>query len=279
MLLFWLLGFITKDTGSIQGPDLCQVQAKHLDPELVERQKSLKENLKGIREDIRDQQEQQRILKDSSDNLRNTINQLLSIQKQSIEKGSDFSMESGQTLVESQTLFLENQRKYQALSKDVGELTRTQRRVKKQLASVSEQIDSQQALARTEYNRLMTTHRLKVAALKLAVVVPIFLVSAWFFAKKRSGAYGPIVYAAFIAVFVKMSLIVHEYFPRKYFKYIALLVVIGIVLKLLIYLLKRILSPKKDWLRKQYQEAYDRSICPICGKPVRINPLLGCGLA
>jgi len=91
--------------------------------------------------------------------------------------------------------------------------------------------------------------------------------------KKRSKAYGPIIYAMFIAVFLKISLVAHEYFPRKYFKYIAILVIIGIVLKLLVYLLKRVVSPKKTWLVKQYQEAYDKSLCPICGKPIRIGPL------
>ena len=98
----------------------------------------------------------------------------------------------------------------------------------------------------------MAKHRWKVAALKLAVLVPIFLIAAWFFTKKRAGVYWPMVYAAFIAVFIQISLVAHEYFPRKYFKYIALLVIIGIVLKLLVHLIKRIISPKKDLLIKQY---------------------------
>jgi hypothetical protein len=99
------------------------------------------------------------------------------------------------------------------------------------------------------------------------------LITAWLFTKKRTGTYWPIVYAAFIAAFVRISLVVHEYFPKKYFKYIALLVIIMIVLRLLVYLTKRLVSPKKDWILKQYQEAYDKNVCPICGKPVRIGPL------
>ena len=65
----------------------------------------------------------------------------------------------------------------------------------------------------------------------------------------------------------------YEYFPRRYFKYIALLVIIAVVLKMLIYLLKRIAAPKKDWILKRHQEAYDKGICPICSKPIRIGPL------
>jgi len=273
VLLFWLLGFITKDIGTLPEPELSKVRAKYVDAKLVEKQKSLNETLTGMKENIRNWQEQQDILKDSTDNLQNTINQLLSIQKQSLEKGLTLSEESQQVLAESQTSFLNNQKQYQALNKEIAELTSELRNVEKLLVSVSTKIGNQQNLARREYNGLMAKHRWKVAALKLAVMVPIFLIAAWFFIKKRSGAYWPIVYAAFIAVFIRISLVVHEYFPRKYFKYIALLVIIGIVLKLLVYLIKRIISPKKDLLIKQYQEAYDKCLCPICGKPIRIGPL------
>lgn len=273
VLLFWLLGFITKDIGTLPEPELSKVRAKYVDAKLVEKQKSLNETLTGMKENIRNWQEQQDILKDSTDNLQNTINQLLSIQKQSLEKGLVLSEESQQVLAESQTSFLNNQKQYQALNKEIAELTSELRNVEKLLASVSREIGSQQNLARREYNGLMAKHRWKVAALKLAVMVPIFLIAAWFFIKKRSGIYWPIVYAAFIAVFIRISLVVHEYFPRKYFKYIALLVIIGIVLKLLVYLIKRIISPQKDLLVKQYQEAYDKGLCPICGKPIRIGPL------
>jgi len=41
----------------------------------------------------------------------------------------------------------------------------------------------------------------------------------------------------------------------------------------LIYLLKKIASPKKDWILKRHQEAYDKGICPVCGKPIRVGPL------
>ena len=273
VLLYWLLGFITRDIGSLRGPDFSKVRAEYVDAQLVKKQEDLKESLDGIRENIRNKQEQQSILKDSTDSLQNTINQLLSIQKQSIEKKLEFSAENQQTLTENQTFFLQNQRQYQALNKEIAELTRQQRQVEKELASVSKQIRTQHDLARTEYSRLMTKHRWKVAALKLAVMIPIFLIAAWFFTKKRTGTYWPIVYAAFIAVFVRISLVVHEYFPRKYFKYIALLVIVGIVLKLLVYLIKMIVSPKKDWILKQYQEAYDKALCPICSKPVRTGPL------
>ena len=273
VLLFWLLGFLTKDIGSLRGPDFSKVQAGYVNTELVGRQSSLKESLDVIKNNIRDKREQQGILKDSTNNLQNTINQLLSIQKQNIERNLTLSDEQQQRLVESQALFLENQKQYLALNTEIAGLTNQQRQLERELASVTGQIDKQRTSARNEYNRIMSKHRLKVAALKLAVIVPIFLISAWFFIKKRSGMFGPIIYATFIAVFIRISLVVYEYFPRRYFKYIALLVIIAVVLRLLLYLLKRIAAPKKDWILKHHQEAYDKGICPICSKPIRIGPL------
>lgn len=273
VLFFWLLGFVTDDIGSLRGPELSKIETKYVDADILEKRKSLKEDLSDLKANIRNRQEQSNILKDSTDSLQNTINQLLSIQKQCIEKNLDFSAENQQTLTENQSLFLQNQKQYQSLNKEIADLTKQRRQLEKELSSLSRQIDRQQHLARKEYNGLRSKHRLKLAALKLAVLVPVFLILAWFFMKKRSGAYGPIIYALFIAVFMKISLVAHEYFPRRYFKYIALMVIIAIVLKLLFYLLKRIVSPKKDWLIKQYQEAYDKNICPICSKPIRIGPL------
>jgi len=273
VLLYWFLGFITRDIDSLRGPDRSKVEVKYVDAELVERQKSLNESLDGIRENIKNKQEEQGILKDSTNSLQNTINQLLSIQKQNIERGRDLSEQQQQSLAECQAMFLENQKQYQALNKEITELTAQRRQLDKKMAAVSKEIKGQRALAWAEYGGLRSKHRWKIGALKLAVMIPIFLIVAWVFIKKRSGPYWPIVYAAFIAAFVRISLVVHEYFPRKYFKYIALLVIIAIVLKLLTYLIKRIISPKKDWLIKQYQEAYDKCLCPICSKPIRIGPL------
>lgn len=273
VLLYWLLGFITKDIGSVRGPDYSKVQAEHVDAHIVSKQEGLKENLDDIKENIRNKREMQSILRDSTDSLQNTINQLLSIQKQSIEKELVFSEENQQNLTESQKAFLENQKKYQALNSEIAQLTTQQRKVEKDLASVSKQVRAQRDLAQAEYNTLRARHRWKLAAWKLAVMIPIFLIAAWFFIKKRTGPFWPVVYAAFIAAFVRISLIVHEYFPKKYFKYIALAVIIAIILRLLVYMIKRIVAPKKDWILKQYQEAYDKAVCPICGKPIRVGPL------
>ncbi len=273
VLFYWLLGFITRDIGTLKGPDYAPIRAKHVDAQLVDKQQGLQEDLAETKRDIRDQQEQQRILRDTTTSLQNTMNQLLSIQRQSIEKDVAFSDESKRTLQESQTTFLENQKKYQAYNDEISVLTRQQRQLEKELAGVSMRVQAQEGNGRMEFNELMARHRMKIGMVKLAVLLPIFLVTAGFFMIKRTGPYWPVVYAAFVSAFIKVAQVSFAYFPRKYFKYIALMVLIGIVLWILVWLIRRIIAPKKDWLMKQYQQAYDKWICPICSKPIRTGPL------
>jgi len=138
VLLFWLLGFMTKDIGSLRGPDFSKVEANYLDAGLLSKQNSHKESLNDTRENVENKREQQSILKDSTNSLQNTINQLLSIQKQNIERNLTLSDEQQQILAESQSLFLENQKQYLVLNKEIAGLINQQQRIEKELASISE---------------------------------------------------------------------------------------------------------------------------------------------
>jgi len=273
VLLYWLLDFITRDIGTMRGPDYSVVRNKYIDATTSDRQILLKNQVQNTNRRIKALQEQQRILKDSTTSLQNTINQLLTIQTSSVQKNIEFPEESTQTIRESQTVFLENQKKYEEYNQQMSTLMQQLRDTEDELAVVNGTIAGQEKEAKEEYQQLMDRHRLKVAALKLTFLVPVFLVASYFFQKKRTGIYWPIVWTSFISVFLKMSLVIHEYFPKKYFKYIALLVMMGIVLKILIYLMKRIVSPKKELLIRQYQQHYDKMICPICSKPIRTGLL------
>jgi predicted RNA-binding Zn-ribbon protein involved in translation (DUF1610 family) len=52
-----------------------------------------------------------------------------------------------------------------------------------------------------------------------------------------------------------------------------ILACLAVVLRVLVYLLKMIAFPKRDWLLKQYREAYEAFLCPICDFPIRRGPL------
>jgi len=64
----------------------------------------------------------------------------------------------------------------------------------------------------------------------------------------------------------------HEYFPTEYFKYILIVALLLAVARVLIYFIRTIAFPKRQWLVTQYREAYERFLCPICEYPIRTGP-------
>lgn len=273
ILFFWLLSFIEGDIGTMKGPEWEKVRRSYVSVELDEQKKKLNKEISELNRGIDSLLERKDNLYRGITNLQNTINQLLSIQKQYIEKNQEFPAESVNTLKESQTAFLGNQKEDLKFTQEIGVLIAQQQEKGLLLSEITETIEVHEKAAQEEYRALNEKHRLKVAILKLAFLVPVFLVMSFVFMKYRTSPYWPLAWAAFIAAFIKVAFVAHEYFPTEYFKYIALLVVIAIVLRILIYLIRLIVAPKKDLLIKQYQQFYDKHLCPVCTKPIKAGPL------
>ena len=273
VLFFWLLGFVEDDIGRMKWPDKQAVRRNHISADLDEQKNDMDKEVRDLKHRIDTLNEQKRNLGSSTSSLQKTINQLLSIQKESLAKDVAFPEKSIQTLRDSQSAFLDNQNKDLEFNEQIGVLIQQRQAKESLLGEVTERIRKLEQDVNTEYHEIMKRHRLKVAVLKLSFLVPVFLVVSFLFMKFRGGAYWPMVWSAFIASFLKIALVAHEYFPTNYFKYIALLVVFAIVLRILTYLIKMIVAPKKELLIKQYQQFYDKHLCPVCTKPIKAGPL------
>ncbi|MEN8127483.1 MAG: hypothetical protein ABFR90_06715 [Planctomycetota bacterium] len=272
-LFYWLLSFIEGDIGKIERPDKHVVRRQYISEELDDQKEALQKDIQRLSRKIKTLDEQLHNLKKSTSNYQNTINQLLPIQKQSIEQGIEFPLESRQALSSAQAAFLENQKRDQDLNKQISELTLARQEKQADMNDLNETIEPFEEEFREEWDRQQTAHNWKVAAIKLAVLIPIFIAASIIFMKYRTSAYWPLVWAVFAASFFKVAFVAHKYFPKPYFKYIAVLVIIVIVLRFLIYLIKMIVAPQKDLLIKQYQQFYDKHRCPICTKPIKAGPL------
>lgn len=112
-----------------------------------------------------------------------------------------------------------------------------------------------------------------MAGLKLVVLIPLLVVAVMLFLKLRSGLYVPTVYAFGIAVLVKVGSVIHDYSRARYFNGVLILAALATALRVLLYLLRMVAFPKKEWLLKQYREAYEAFPCPICSYPIRRGPL------
>ena len=272
VLIFWVLGFFVNDIRSIRGSDYSVIEKKHLDKDLVARRAALEKQIAELTQQITNQTEKQRVVGDSSRNLQQTINQLIELQKLGMQKNIAFSETEQANFTSSLNLFLDNQKKYQNLSQTVSDMLERKQGLVREKELAEKEIERQRQPARDEFGKLREKHRLKLAFFQLLILLPILGVAATVIIKKRASIYFPLFLAFGAATLLKVALVVHEYFPSKYFKYILIGGLLIVVARLLIYFIRTIAFPKAQWLVKQYREAYERFLCPVCEYPIRIGP-------
>jgi hypothetical protein len=272
VLVFWLLGFFVDDIRSSPGPNYSLIEESFLDQELVTLTESLGDQITDLNREIGNESEKQRVLGDGSRNLQLTITQLLELQKMGLENSVTMSDSEQQNFNSTLNLFLENQRQYQESSQSSATLLSQKQGLESQLSSTQTTIDGQKQPARENYQDQRDAHRLKLAFWQLGVLLPILLLSAILLLKQRGSIYFPLFFSLGMATLIKVGLVIHEYFPTRYFKYVligSLLLVVG---RILIHFIRLIAFPKVEWLVKQYREAYERFLCPICEYPIRTGP-------
>ena len=272
ILFFWLLGFLVEDIESIPGPNYTLIEHKHVQPSLVAKQEQLGRNIADLQRAIDHKREQQRLVGDSSQNLQRTINQLLELRKLSVQKAVSISDSEKESLSTSLKHFLDNQKSYQTLNQDLADLTSKKLLLEEEEHQVESRLDEQRKPAQKEFEHLSEAHRLRLAAYQLAILLPLLLGAGYVLLSRRKSIYFPLYLAVGGATLVKVACVVHEYFPSRYFKYLLIIVLLAVVARLLIYAIRTVAYPKIDWLMRQYREAYERFLCPICEYPIRTGP-------
>ena len=273
VLFFWLLGFVLSDIGNLDGPSFADLEAEMLDGSLTRKIDELQIQLADVQRRIATERARQTLLRDSAANSQTTMNQILELQRLNLQKDVTPSDEEREALAESQKLFLETQRQYQTLTDVVSKLSEQQRTLQNDLRLTEGALSKAREPVNKRYRERFEGHRIRVACYKLLVLAPLLVVAAWLYVKKRNGTYWAIVYAFGLSVLLKSLQVMHEYFPREYFKYVLILAILVAAMRILIYLLRSVAHPKQDWLVKQYREAYEAFLCPICTHPIRRGPL------
>lgn len=273
LLIFWLLGFAMRDIATWPGPTFQEVHDRLVDKQAQQEGAELAAKIEQTQREIENQRRRQAVLRDSTSNSEKTMNQLMELQKLTLQKSGTVSEAETQAMAESQRLFLANQANYQQLNEQISalgeELTTLQGRQRELQKKVEAELpEIQKAFAKTS-NR----HQWKLASAKLAVLLPLLGAAVWFFLKWRNTIYVPLVHGFGLAVLVRVGLVMHEHFPARFFKYILIVVSLALVTRILIYLLRARAFPKPDWLLKQYREAYEHFLCPRCSHPIRRGPL------
>lgn len=272
ILTYWLLGFLLEDIESMPGPTYEKIEKYYLNNEMLNEQNELSQKISKLSEQINNQKEQQKNLADSSKNLQETMTQLVELQKLSLHKGSELSKEKQANFTLTLNTFLDNQKSYQQLSQTISEMLAKKQELVHDKEQTEQQLEKQRAPARQVYQQQTDTHRLKLAFYQLAILLPLLLLAAYFFAKKRTSIYFPFTIAFGAAVLTKVAMVIHAYFPSQYFKYILTLSLLLTVALLLIRFIRAVAFPKLQWLLQQYREGYEQFLCPKCAYPMRIGP-------
>lgn len=272
VLVFWVLGFLVEDIESIKGPEYGDIEKNYVSRQFLRERDDLNAEIGEIEQNIQNKRDEMRIVRDSSENLQKTINQLIELQKLSAQKSILLPKAEQANLSDSLSHFLENQKQYQKYNTQLAQLTGQQQKLEAEKRKLAGEITEQQKKAEREYNKLSEKHALRLAFLQLSVLIPLMLAGLFFLIKKRTSIYFPLLLGYSIATFLKVSLVIHEYFPSRYFKYILIFVLLVIVIKLLVHFIRASAFPKTQWLLKQYREAYERFLCPACEYPIRTGP-------
>ena len=272
ILVYWVLGFFVEDIESIEGPQYDKIEKAHVDQQLLAQQKKLESDIAEADRSITNKRDEMKIVSDSSRNLQKTINQLIELQKLTVQKSVTLSAKEQATLSGSLSHFLESQKQYQAHNSELSRLTDKKRELDSEKLATEKQIEQQRKPAREEYRKLSEKHDMRLACLQLLILIPLLSAGAFLIVKKRGSIYFPLFLGYGAASLLKVSLVIHEYFPSKYFKYVLILGLLIAVAKLLVYFVRVAAFPKAQWLTKQYREAYERFLCPICEYPIRTGP-------
>lgn len=277
LLFVWLLGFVLRDVDLMRGPDYRDYETRIVGEEALAEERRLAEESLELAEDFADGERRRAALRVAASDAQETMNQVLHNGERLRAEGSEPSEAERLAFEESQAAFLSRQSELRDASDRLDELQTRIDDARDRSEAHREKTDELRGRARDEHARDARAHRMRVAALKLAIVLPLLFAAAWTTRRAARSRFAPIAFAALAACAWKTLGVVHEYFPAPLFKYLAVAAAIAATLAFLVRAIQSISAPRPAWMLKRSREAYDRGVCAICSFPVRRGSLRNLG--
>ena len=268
LFFIWLLSFVLNDIGDLPGPDYSAIQKRHIPEAKQAEANQLDEQFKEIEKQIKRQQEIQDTLQHSMNNAETALTKIADLQRLSLEGGGEPSEVDRQAMENARTRFYNAQDKFESANETITTLNSDRHQLNQSIEANRKELQEFKNKAETEYNTAFRSHQLKIAALKLAVVVPLLFFSAWLVRRKRGSIYRPFHWAALCSTFWMTWLVMWDHFPRDFFKYIAILAAILILGAFLTWAIRSASRPRKATVVRRYREAYQKHRCPVCDFPI-----------
>ncbi len=266
-LFAWLLSFVISDLGNVKGPSRADFGMRHVESGLNNQIAELEADAKKQKYAVERQQEIQANLLASMEVARQTMEQMAELHRLSLERDISPSEEQSKALSDAQTRYIDSQAKFEVANQQIATLNTELHGLQNTLASTRKKLQQQQQPGFNEWQEAWNKYELKTAAYKLSFIIPIFLLAAFTFAKRKKSIYRGIYLAMLMAAFWHLGRVMHDYFPDELFKYLAIAAGIFIVLFFLMRVLKSAAKPQADALLKRRKESYINRCCPECSFP------------
>lgn len=273
LLVYWTLGFLVDDAGEISPPDIRAIEHKEIPADVKLKADQLRVEADGLRQRSSHVREQQSLLREGTDNYERTMRQMAELERLRLQQDEAPSEDQQQALAQAVKQFLNNQREYQAKTEEIVQLAKDEERIRQELIPLDVALESANQRANAIFAKTYEEWQWRAAAIKVGMLIPLILLAGWLFRNYRSSIYWPLVHGFGIAVGAKVIVVTHTYFPAVYFKYLLIGTSLLATIWLLVKLVRMIARPHKAWLLKQYREAYEAFLCPVCDFPIRRGPL------
>ncbi len=269
VLVYWSLGFLLNDIAVFQRPDREAFSDARRDCELRDRLEARQAQLEelGHQHTLLDQQ--RGFIRDSSSSLQVTVDNLFKLKDRNQQLVSEAQF--GQVLA-SLDKIIAIQDEFKSTAERYIQVTNDKFELRKEIAALQRRIEEEDKAIREAYSEALRRQQIRTTILKLALLLPLVAVCTVLLVRKRNSIYRMIFASAAVAVYIKTAMVIHERFPSRYFKYILTVGLLVLVAWGFVWLIRRLVKPKLDLLLKQYRQAYEHYLCPVCEYPIRRGP-------
>ncbi|MCX7626154.1 MAG: hypothetical protein N2Z21_08090 [Candidatus Sumerlaeaceae bacterium] len=272
MLVYWLLDMLTYDLNRVSWLMREEIEKRHVRQELVVQVASLRRQIDELARRIASEQEKIKVEEGGFLNIQRTMDQLIQLQRLQLEQKMAVNQGDQQNLNKIVESFRASHATIQQLRQNILDLQDKKTDVEGQLAKLEEELNHQRDYASHEFLKLQRHYQRAVAALQVIGLLALVGFGVRFRQRKPASPYAPVLLGLSLAATAKMVIILREHLPPQIFQYAMLAGLIVIVIRLLVYVVRSLQCPKKELLLRQFREAYEHFLCPVCEYPIRIGP-------
>ena len=269
VLVYWSLGFLLDDVEVFRRPDWEEFSRARLDSSLSANLEALERRMAELDHQHTLLEQQRGFIRDSSGSLQITVDNLFKLKDRDQQL---VSAEQFAQVLASLDKILAIQDEFKTTAERYVQITNDQFELGKAIAEQKKRIRDQEEVVQREFDAALQRHQVRSTLVRLAILLPLVVGATFLLVRRRDSIYRLIFASTAVALYVKTVLVIHERFPTRHFKYVVTICLLLLVAWAFVWLIRRLVKPKLDLLLKQYRQAYEHYLCPVCEYPIRRGP-------